>query len=250
MKNLITTIAHTEKDKVIIRGMDLASELIGERSFTEVLFLLITGKLPDDNSRLILDSCLVTLMEHGWTPSSLIARLTIDSLPDDTQVAMAAGLLSLGSIFAGTSEACAKLLTAGVKSGEPADVYCRHVVASYREMRKPLPGFGHPLHKPIDPRTQKLLALSDQLSVTGQYVKLLKQFSVAVDEAAGKPITLNATGAIAALLLEIGIPAEVMRSLAVVSRSGGLIAHIQEERDNHIAREIWSYVADNVPYKE
>ena len=101
-----------------------------------------------------------------------------------------------------------------------------------------------------DPRATKLLVFADELGVSGRYVDLLRKLSAAMDRAAGKPITLNATGAIAALLLEIGLPADVMRGLAVVSRSGGLIAHIQEERETHLAREIWSYVENNIPYEK
>ncbi len=234
----------------MVRGMDLAADLIGEKSFTETLHLIVTGKLPDERQKLVLDACLVTLVEHSWTPSSLIARLTIDSLPEDSQVAIAAGLLSLGNIFAGTSEACARLLTAGVFSNEAPDIYCRELVASYRQTRKPLPGFGHPLHKPADPRTIKLIELADRVGVHGDYVDMLLTLSREVDAAAGKAIPLNATGALAALLLEIGFPADAMRGLAVVSRAGGLIAHIREEKENHIAREIWSYVEEHVPYQE
>lgn len=250
MSKTITRIAHAEKDSVTIRGFDLANDLIGERCFTEVLYLLIKGSFPDENQKRILDACLVTLMEHSWTPSSLIARLMIDSVPDEMQVGMSAGLLSLGNIFAGTSEACAKLLLAGAASGEEPEAYCKALVAEYRQERKPVPGFGHPLHKPVDPRTVKLLSLADELGMSGRYVGLLRKLSEAMDEAAGKPITLNATGAIAALLLEIGMPADVMRGLAVVSRSGGLIAHIQEERETRVAREIWSYVENNVRYEQ
>ncbi|MGV6872130.1 citryl-CoA lyase [Pseudochelatococcus sp. B33] len=245
-----TSIAHAEKDRVVVRGMDLAGDLIGERSYTETLHLIVTGRLPDERQRIVLDACLVTLMEHSWTPSSLIARLTIDSLPEDSQVAIAAGLLSLGNIFAGTSEACARLLVEGVASNDAPDVYCRKLVANYRQMRKPLPGFGHPLHKPADPRTTKLIGLADRSGIHGDYVDMLLTLSREVDAAAGKAIPLNATGAIAALLLEIGFPVDAMRGLAVVSRAGGLIAHIREERETHVAREIWSYVENNVPYEE
>src|SRR5690606_30675829 len=124
----------------------------------------------------------------------------------------------------------------GAASGEEPEAYCKALVAEYRQERKPVPGFGHPLHKPVDPRTMKLLSLADELGVSGRYVGLLRKLSEVMDVAAGKPITLNATGAIAALLLEIDMPADVMRGLAVVSRSGGLIAHIQEERETHVAR--------------
>lgn len=245
-----TRIAHAEKDKIIVRGMDLSEELIGKRSFTEMLHLLMTGTLPDRVQTQILDACLVTLMEHGWTPSSMIARIAYDSVPDQVQVGMAAGLLSLGSIFAGTSEDCARILVQGVSEGGDADAFCRGVVGAYRAERKPLPGFGHPLHKPTDPRAVRLLTLADEIGASGPHVAMLKALSRAMDEAAGKPITLNATGAIAAVLLDIGLPPDVMRGLAVVSRSGGLLGHIQEERETGVTRYLWSYLEETVRYEE
>ena len=248
-RRLTTSIALAEKDRVIVRGQDLADDLIGEKSFTQVLHLLVTGRLPDERATAVLDACLVTLAEHSWTPSSLIARLAIDSLPNDSQVAIAAGLLSLGDIFAGTSEACARLLLDGVNSGRDPDEFCHDLVARYREKKSPMPGFGHPLHKPSDPRTEKLLVVAGRVGAHGSYVNMLLALSRAVDAVAGKRITLNATGAIAAILLEIDIPPDAMRGLAVVSRAAGLIGHIREEKENHVAREIWSYVERAVPYE-
>lgn len=232
-----------------VRGLDLVDDVIGELSFTQMLYFLCGGRMPTIAETKILDACLVTLMEHGWTPSSLITRLMIDSVPQESQVAIASGLLSLGSVFAGTSEGCAEILKAGIDAGGDLQAYCDHVVASYRALRKPIPGFGHPLHKPDDPRTIKLISTGRLYRVGGQYIDLLLMLSNTVDAAAGKHVTINATGAIGALLLEIGLAPGVMRGLAVVSRSGGLIGHIVEERETHAARHIWQLAEENIPYE-
>lgn len=244
-----TRIAKTEADRVTIRGHDLVADLIGVRSFTEMIYFLTVGRMPTAPQVKVLDACLVTLMEHGWTPSSLITRIMIDSVPGEAQVAIASGLLALGSVFAGTSEDCATLLFLGVETGGDLDAYCHEIVASYRARKAAVPGFGHPVHKPDDPRALRLLRIAEEAGLAGPYVQLLHRLSAAMDATFGKHIAINATGAIGALLLEIGLPADLMRGVAVVSRAGGLIGHVAEERQTHSSRHIWKLAEDNIPYE-
>jgi citrate synthase len=250
MSDFVTRIAKTEQHGVTVRGLDLVDDIIGEMTYTQMLYFLCTGRQPDERQVRILDACLVTLMEHGWTPSSLISRMMIDSVPDEAQVAIASGLLALGPVFAGTSEGCAMILRDGVEQGGDLDAYCAEVVRAHRMLRKPIPGFGHPEHKPDDPRSIKLFAVARKVGVDGKYLDLLQRLGKAVDAAAGKHITINATGAIGALLLEIGLPPSVMRGISVASRAGGLIGHIEEERSNHTARYIWHLADQNIPYQD
>lgn len=249
MAGIVTNIATSTPQTITIRGKDLINELVGKHTFTEVLYFLINNRFPTDSECKVLDACLVVLMEHGFTPSALIARLVTESVPGEVQVAMASGLLAIGSVFAGTMEGCAAILYAGRDTADPA-AYCRDVVAAHRAQHKPVPGFGHHFHKPDDPRTPRLLAIAAEAGLSGRYVSLLKQLALAVDEASGRHLTINATGAIAALLLEAGIPADVCRAIAVVSRSGGLVGHIMEERRTKSARVIGNLVKENIPYED
>jgi citrate synthase len=244
-----THIGHSTPDRVVVRGHDLSRDLIGKRDFVEMLYFLSLKRFPNPAQLRVLNACLVTLMEHGWTPSSIIARMTADSVPEEMQVAMASGVLVMGSVFAGTTEGCARILETGLKRGGDRDAYCRDVVEEHRATKKPVPGFGHPVHKPIDPRVVTLLAMADELKLDGGYVPLLKQLSAEVDRQAGKHVTLNATGAMAALLLEIGFPPDIMRGLSVVARAAGLIGHIVEERETHSARKIWNLAEEHIPYE-
>lgn len=248
MKDYHTRIATSDASSITIREKDLVNDLIGAKTFTEMVYFLHCGTMPDQRQARILDACLVTLMEHGFTPSALAARITADSVPEQIQVAIAAGLLSVGSVFVGTMEGCAALLSEGREHPEPAR-WAESVAADYFNSRKPIPGFGHPFHKPDDPRTPRLFAIAREADVGCAYVDLLETLSKAVDARAGKHLTINATGAIGALLLEIGIPPAIMRSIAVISRCGGLAGHIMEEHATHSARKIWSLAEENIPYR-
>ena len=129
--------------------------------------------------------------------------------------------------------------------------YARQVnhAGSVEARKQPVPGFGHHLHKPVDPRAYKLLDLArTEPELPGTHLRALETLSRAVDTVAGKSITLNATGAVAALLGEIGVPTEVMRGFAVISRAAGLVAHVVEEQQSPSGRFIWETVEQAIPF--
>ncbi len=244
-----THIAGSDATSIRLRGHDLVEELIGEHGFTEVFYLLTCGRLPTPTETRVLDACLVTLMDHGWTPTSLIARLAYDSAPSQVQVGIAAGLLAVGDVFAGTMDGCARLLAEGIAAPDRA-AWCQATAAAHRAERRPIPGFGHPFHKPDDPRPPKLFRVAEKAGVKGDHIALLRGLGQAVDAIYGRHLTINATGAIAALLLEIGIPVGIMRGVAVVSRSAGLAGHIVEEQQARHAREVWRLAEEHIPYED
>lgn len=245
-----TRIATSDARSITVRGRDLVNELIGHKTYTEILYFLTTGRMPGGGETRVLDACLVTLMEHGLTPSAIVARMVADNVPEEPQAAMAAGLLTVGSVFVGTMEGCAKILSAGVASGGDLDAYCREVVEAHRAQRRALPGFGHPIHKPDDPRPPRLFTVAAEAGYSGRHVGLLQRLGAELDRQAGRHLTINATGAIAALLLEIGLPAEGLRGIAVVSRAGGLVGHLIEERETHAGRAFWEMIERETPYED
>ena len=96
---MTTSIATSGPSSITVRGKDLVTELMGRVGFTEMMYRHFVGRFPTKGETLLLDTCLVTLMEHGITPSALIARLVADSLPDQLQVAVASGLNAVGPVF-------------------------------------------------------------------------------------------------------------------------------------------------------
>lgn len=247
MTRLRTSIATSTPTGITVRGHDLVHELIGVRSYTEMVYFLITERFPTIAQTRLLDACLVTLMEHGLTPSAIVARLIADSVPGQAQVAMAAGLLAVGDVFVGTMEGCAELLQQALDAADPA-AFCTITVAEHVEAKRPLPGFGHRLHKPDDPRSPRLFALAAECGLAAEPIRLLHLLSAELDKALGRHLTINATGAVAAVLIGIGIPATALRSLAVVSRAGGLPGHLLEAANSKSGRRIWRLVDDAHDY--
>jgi citrate synthase len=138
----VTRIATSDATSITVRGRNLVGELIGRHSFTEMLYFLLCGRMPDQAETRVLDACLVTLMEHGLHPSTLITQLMADSVPDQIQVVIGTGLMAIGDVLAGTMEGCARILIEGADAADP-DAFCRDLVARYRLTRKPVPCFGH-----------------------------------------------------------------------------------------------------------
>lgn len=246
-----TELCHATAADIVVRGKSLPRELIGQVTFTELVYRHLTGRDPSAGQTALLDACLVTLMEHGLTPSAIATRLTYGSAPEAMQGAVAAGLLGVGSVFVGASEACAALLVRIAAADDPADrdAAARAVVAESRATGARLPGFGHPVHRPVDPRTTALLAVARAHGLHGRHADALARLSAAVDAAAGTPVPVNATGAVAAVLLDAGLPVAILRGIAIISRCAGLVGHIREEQEAPAMRALWEAGLAAVPYQ-
>ncbi|WP_295376837.1 citryl-CoA lyase [uncultured Pseudacidovorax sp.] len=230
------------------RDADLVQDLMGQKTFTEVMLMQILGRTPRPVDMRITDVVLIVLMEHGLTPSAIATRLIYMSAPENLQGAVSAGLLAVGSSFVGTMENCSRLLDR-IMAAEDPKAEAAAIAQHHKAQKSAVPGFGHHLHKPVDPRAYKLLELGRaEPELAGRHIQALELLSSAVDAAAGRPITINATGAVAALLGEIGVPTGVMRGFAVISRAAGLVAHIVEEQQSPSGRFIWDTVEHAIPY--
>lgn len=230
-------------DAIRYREEDLVEDLLGKKSFVEVFIGQALGRNLDSAQMALVDAVLVVLMEHGMTPSAISARLVYASSPENIQSGVAAGLLAVGSQFVGTMEQAAVLL-AEIASSDDGQDRAAALATEYRQRKEPVPGFGHHLHRPDDPRAVKLLALASEHGVAGRQCDALVLLAREVDRAAGRHITINATGSVAAILGDLGIPPRLMRGFAVLSRAAGLVSHLAEEQQAPAGRFIWSLVDD------
>lgn len=244
-----TEICYSTTKAVFVRGKNLCEDLIGQLSFTEMAYFQILGRKPTPGQARLVEACLVTLMEHGLTPSAITTRLTYTGAPEAMQAAVAAGLMGVGSLFAGTMDGCGKLLERMVQSAQPLAEAALAIAQEHREAKIALPGFGHPNHKPDDPRSVKLLALAREEKVAGSHIAALEALSGAIDTTYGKHITINATGAIAAVLADCEVPPEILRGFALIARCAGLVGHIHEEQRRPAMRALWDGAEKAVPYE-
>jgi citrate synthase len=239
----------SQTDVIKMRGQDTIADIVGKRSFSETFFFIVTGRFPSSGELRVFDACLTVLMDHGLTPTAVVARLVEDSVPDDIQISIAAGLLMVGNKFVGTMAGVGRLLHQGVNSGRDLREWAAEAVARTRTSGRRIPGFGHPYYSPHDPRAMRLFAIAGEAGVPNHYVECLHVLSEEVDKASGKHLTLNAVGAIGAILCDLGFPVEAMRAVAVVSRAAGLAAHVLEEKKSPITPAIVD-AANAIPYRD
>lgn len=244
-KKLRSDLGWSTAERIVVRGHDLAEELIGKVSLGDVAFLELKGRLPTTQESTVFNALAVTLVEHGMTPSAIVARLTYFGAPESMQGAVAAGLLGMGDRFGGSVESAARMLQEALHEAAPAaDLrqLASGIVSAHKEKKEPIGGLGHPVHKRVDPRTPKLFALAAENGFSGRYVELMQLVAEEASRSYGHPLPVNATGAIGAIASELDIPWRVCRGLAVMARAIGLVAHIQEEIEEPLAAEIWSRI--------
>ena len=217
----------------MVRGRDLARDLIGRLSFTEHFWLLVTGAMPVAQQRRILDATLVAIAEHGMVPSVQAARMTFAAAPEALQGAVAAGILGCGSVVLGSSEAAGQflaLIAQRADGGAAVAEAARTVILEYRSAKRAIPGFGHPLHKQMDPRVRRLFEIAGEAGGTGRHVQIAREVELLLPDVLGKQLALNVSGAIPAVLLDAGFPLAALKGIPILARTAGLIAHLLEEQ--------------------
>ncbi len=240
-KPIRSNLCVSSPDRIVVQGLDLPNEILGKLSLGDMAWLEITGKAPTRQQSAVFNSLLVTLVEHGMTPMAIATRLVYLGAPESLQSAVAAGLCGLGTVFAGTAEGAAKMLQEGIASAGDRDLraVAADIVASFRNEKRGIPGLGHPVHKPIDPRTPRLFEIARENGYEGPHVELMKLIATEAERVMKRSLPINATGAIGALASELGLDWRLCRGIAVIGRAVGLVGHIAEELRNPIATEIY-----------
>lgn len=245
-----TGICGFDADSIKIRGRDLVAELMGKVSFTELLLLQALGEAPSASQCALVDAVMVTIMEHGLVPSAVVTRLTHYGAPESFQGAVAAGLLGVGDRYAGTAGECGEILGRLVAVAPDARAAAaREEVKAYRQIRRPVPGFGHPIHSELDPRVGRLIEIAEEIGITGDHLSSLQTLQQALRDELGKPLVTNISAAIAAVLGEAGVPPELMRGIVLTARCAGLVGHLHEERSTSAAHAMWVGAQAHVDYQ-
>jgi citrate synthase len=247
-----TAIATSTAEAITVRGKDLCNELIGKVGFTDYFYFLVTGKMPTEDQRFFTDAVLVAIAEHGLVPSVQAARMTLAAAPEAWQGAMAAGLLGVGSVVAGSSEVAGKFLVeligdakeAGTSLEDAAQAGLKRLVAG----KQKVPGLGHPQHSGGDPRAILLLKLADERGVAGDHVAMLRLLEKHAKAISGRALPINVSGAIPAVMLDVGYPVDAIKGLPLLARTAGLVAHLYEEMQRPIGFIMSNHADEAITY--
>jgi citrate synthase len=253
-----TAIGYAELDSIKVRRRDLVGDLMGKISFADYAFLLIRSRLPTEAESVLFNALLVMLADHGVTPTVIAARMTYMGAPESIQGAVAAGLLGGGSVFLGVTEDSARFLGSIVSearamspSGEVEDTALTEV--SRRRVDEAVssgfrvPGIGHDIHLEGDPRTPKLYELAEKWGYLGPHMRSLQLVHERFCERK-RYLPLNGAGAAGALLADLGFTPSICRGIVLIARSAGLVAHLLEEMEQPIGRELYEQARTTIRY--
>jgi len=252
-----TGIGTSDTTSIRLLGHDLANELIGNIGFGELALWLATQQRPTPQQVRVFEAVIVSLADHGFTPTAIAARLTLYSAPDALQGAMAAGLLGGGSRFLGVTEDTGRFLSAVLataadqlpETDEQWNALARQAVTEQRAAGRFVPGLGHPVHKTVDPRVAVIISIADQVGLRGPHLRLFEAIGRVHDQILGRTLPLNGAGVAGAALADIGLPPELLRGVALLARAAGLLGHLAEELHNPIAPDIYATIDRNAVYR-
>jgi len=230
-------------------------ELIGNLSFSAMIWLMLRGEIPTETQGRLLDAALMSAVDHGpQAPSIAIARMAV-TCGVGLNNAMASAVNVLGDVHGGAGEQAVSIyqdiadkMDEGLSIKEATDAVLDLFI---EEHGKYIPGFGHRFH-PIDPRSAKLLDLVRQYTngneISGRFADIAESIENVMFERKGKRIPMNIDGATAVIYAELGMPAPLARGLFCLSRSVGILSHAWEQtcqggrNKGPIPRNIlWSY---------
>ena len=236
-------------DKILIRGYRI-DDLIEQKSFSDVAFLTIFGRLPNKGESVLMNALFVACVDHGFAPSTLASRVVIDAAPEAFQGAIAAGVLAMGDLHGGAIENCAKYLQAGVRRAKKERMSLQQmaelVVHEHWIDGKIIHGIGHPFHK-IDPRTIALFRIADKEGYKKEHVELLKNIEACAQKEYGRKLPVNVDGAVAAIISDMGVDFRLGKAFFIMSRVVGLVAHTYEELERP-AMDTVRNTARRIPY--
>ncbi|GGA64637.1 citryl-CoA lyase [Pseudoclavibacter endophyticus] len=251
-----TGIGTSTTDRIELLGLDLADDVLGQVSFGELAYWLATKRRPTPGQLRVFEAALVSLADHGYTPTAIAARMTYYSAPDSIQGAIASGLLGGGSRFLGVTEDTGQFL-AGIVQGlgdDPPstedgwDAVAREAVSAAKSDGRKVPGIGHPVHKHGDPRTPVMFRIAREAEVFGPHLALFEAIGRVHPEVLGRTLPLNGAGVAGAALADAGLPLGLLRGFALLARTAGLIGHLAEEQQNPVGPAIYAEVDRNATY--
>ena len=227
-----TAISEIKPNEVRLRGYRI-DELMGRITFAQAIYLVLTGTMPADRVAPLLDAILVSSIDHGATPPSTLAARTAASTGAPLNAAVATGILSINRHHGGAIEDCMRLLLKVIEAAVGGTTTlagaAQEVVAASRAKKERLPGLGHRIHS-ADPRAARLFALAEEAGVASQGVLAMRRIAAALAQQTGRELPVNVDGAIAAVLVDLGIAPELANTFFIIARVPGLVAHSLEEQ--------------------
>ncbi|MFA6105528.1 MAG: citryl-CoA lyase [Patescibacteria group bacterium] len=221
-----TAITNVNDGKEIIRGQS-QEKLALEKSFTEVIWLVLKGELPSAKETKMMNAMVAMMIDHGpGSASALVTRITA-STNTSLYSSVAAGVLALGgSRHGGALGAAAKFFVEHIDEKDLATL-----LASFKKRKIYISGYGHKVLK-VDNRAEALLKIAEENGFFGKYCKFALKIKEELNKTSSKQLPLNMDGANAAILLDMGFDQNLIDGFFIIARTPGLVAQAFEEMNS------------------
>ena len=128
------------------------------------------------------------------------------------------------------------------------DELARLAVKEAREAGSFVPGLGHPVHKVEDPRTPRLMAIAEEAGTLGPHLRLFSAIGRVHEDILGRRLPLNGAGVCGAALADVGIPMGMLRGVALLARTAGLLGQLAEEQRRPVGMDVYLSVDRHARY--
>ncbi len=226
-----TAITKIAPGEIRVRGYHI-TDVMEKLSYAETVYLILKGELPSKAEAELMNAILVSSIDHGATPPSVLGTRTVMSGGNSLNAAVAGGVLVIGDTHGGAIEQSARIMQEWIaeNEGAPSDDIAARLVDWLKENKQRMPGFGHRLHN-VDPRTGKLFEIAARHGYSGKHIDLCKAIEGALEKQLGRKLPINVDGAIAAVISDMGFDWRLGKGFFIISRVPGLIAHAYEEKE-------------------
>ena len=222
-----TAITDIGPGKIRVRGYNI-TDIMENLSYAEAVYLILKGERPGKAETELMNAILVSSIDHGASPPSVLGARTVMSGGNSLNAAIAGGVLVIGDTHGGAIEQAAKIMQEWAQKDGDVAAIANDLVDWMKEHKKRMPGFGHRLHK-VDPRTGKLFEIAERHGYHGRHIQFCRAIETALAEKTGRMLPINVDGAIAAVISDMGFDWRLGKGFFIISRVPGLIAHAYEE---------------------
>ena len=93
-----------------------------------------------------------------------------------------------------------------------------------------------------------MIAVAEQAGLSGRHVAAARAVERTLPAIIGKPLAMNVSAAIAAVLLDAGYPLLALKGVPILARTASLIAHLLEEQHKPIGFVLSHAAATAIEY--
>ncbi len=216
-----TKISKIEHQDVTIRGEKLSS-LVKTGKFTDSIFLLLSGRKPNNQESVLFEKILTAVIDHGMGTTSSLSSRFVASGGNSLNVGVGAGVLSIGNYHGGAIENAMKFF---YEMKEASDKEVKSKIKEMLENKKTIYGFGHKIYKTGDPRVAVMIKEMKESS----FLRFKDLIESTIQETKGKQIPINIDGLIAIILCDFGFDPLLGKGIFIIGRTPGLVAQTYEE---------------------